>query len=156
MAKFNPFEKFLTYEDREHVRVVNHLKLNYPDLIWTHAQNEGLKSAFEAYKTSIMGQRKGWPDFTIAHPKHSAIQKDASGEEYRNLLYLGLFIELKAPEHTRIVKSGKNAGKTAKSKGKVSEQQVDIIKRLNAMKYLALICTGADEAIKAIDNYLKK
>jgi hypothetical protein len=149
----NPFEKWLTYEDKEHVKVVNWLKENLPNIIAFHVPNEGKKSAFERYKASIMGILKGCPDFIILHPKHSEPKKDEFGNVYKELQYNGLMIELKAPEHERVVKKGKNIGKITISKGKLSEEQKDLLKRLNKIKYKAECCFGAEEAIKEIKNY---
>jgi len=149
----NPFEKWLTYEDKEHVKVVNWLKQNLPNVIAFHVPNEGKKSAFERYRASIMGILKGCPDFIILHPKHSEPKKDELGNVYKELQYNGLMIELKAPEHNRIVKKGKNIGKIVASKGKLSKEQEDLLKRLNSIKYKAECCFGADEAIKEIKNY---
>lgn len=147
------FNKWLTHEDREHIEVVNWLKSNLPNIIAFHVPNEGKKSAFERYKASIMGILKGCPDFIILHPKHSEIKKDLNGTEYRELLFNGLMIELKAPERNRIVASGKNEGKVVKTKGKLSPEQRDILDRLTKAKYRAVCCFGSEEAIKEIKNY---
>jgi hypothetical protein len=149
----NPFEKWLTYEDKEHVKVVNWLKQNLPNVISFHVPNEGRKSPFERYKASIMGLLKGCPDFIILHPKHSEPKKDNSGNLYKELIYNGLMIELKAPEHERVVKKGKNEGKFVKSKGKLSEEQKIVLEKLNKLKYNAICCFGADESIKEIKEY---
>jgi hypothetical protein len=149
----NPFEKWLTYEDKEHVKVVNWLKQNLPNVISFHVPNEGRKSPFERYKASIMGLLKGCPDFIILHPKHSEPKKDNSGNLYKELIYNGLMIELKAPEHERVVKKGKNEGKFVKSKGKLSEEQKIVLEKLNKLKYKAICCFGADESIKEIKEY---
>jgi hypothetical protein len=149
----NPFEKWLTYEDKEHVKVVNWLKQNLPNVISFHVPNEGRKSPFERYKASIMGLLKGCPDFIILHPKHSEPKKDNSGNVYKELIYNGLMIELKAPEHERVVKKGKNEGKFVKSKGKLSEEQKIVLEKLNKLKYKAICCFGADESIKEIKEY---
>lgn len=50
----------------------------------------------------------------------------------------GLYIELKKDK-----------------KGKVSEEQIDWIRRLSNQKYLATVCFGADEAIELITAYMK-
>jgi hypothetical protein len=55
----NPFEKYLTFEDKEHIRVVNYIKDKLPDILAFHVPNEGKKSAFERYKHSLMGALKG-------------------------------------------------------------------------------------------------
>ena len=108
MIKGKSFKDWLTHEDREHIEVVNWLKSNLPNVIAFHVPNEGKKTPFERYKASIMGILKGCPDFIILHPKHSEIKKDASQLEYRELLYNGLMIELKAPERNRVVADRKS------------------------------------------------
>jgi hypothetical protein len=100
-----------------------------------------------------MGQRAGWPDITILHPKYSETKTDPGGKEYRDLLHLGLLIELKAPEHMRVVRKGKDAGKEVKAKGKLSPEQAELLEKLNKAKYRAVCCFGAEEAIKEIDEY---
>ena len=147
------FWDWLTYEDKEHIKVVNFLKEKLPDILAFHVPNEGKKSPFERFKTSLMGILKGCQDFIILHPKHSEIKTDSNGAQYRELLYNGLMIELKAPEHNRIVATGKNEGKVVKTKGKLSKEQEDVIGRLNKAKYRAVCCFGAEEAINEIKNY---
>lgn len=154
--KINPFSKYLTVEDTEHIRVVDWIKKNLPNVIAFHVPNEGRKTTFERYKASLMGILKGCPDFIILHPKHTEPKKDESGNVYKELLYNGLMIELKAPEHNRIVKKGKFEGKIVKSKGKLSPEQEEILKKLNGLKYRAVCCFGADEAIKELSAYFKK
>jgi hypothetical protein len=141
----NPFEKFLTFEDREHIRVVNYIKDKLSDVICFHIPNEGKKSAFERYKHSLMGNLKGCPDFVFMFPKY---KKDTSIIEY-----YGLFIELKTPEHNRAILKGKDAGKIVKSKGKLSESQKEVLSKLDKMGYKAVCCFGSDEAIKVINEY---
>lgn len=155
MNTINPYYKYLSFEDREHIRVVNHLKSEYPNIIAFHVPNEGKKSTFERYKHSLMGAMKGCPDFVILEPK-AARKIDAAGIDYLELQYYGLLIELKAPEHERVVQKGKKAGKTVKAKGKASEEQLNVLKRLSAKKFRAALCFGAEEAIKEIDTYFKK
>lgn len=151
----NNFYKFLSVEDTEHIRVVNYLKQNLPSVIAFHVPNEGKKSPFERFKASIMGILKGCPDFLILHPKYGETKTDPGGTPYRDLIYVGLLIELKAPEHNRVVKKGKNEGKIVKYKGKLSPEQEEIIDRLNKLRYRAVCCFGADEAINEIKDYFK-
>jgi hypothetical protein len=142
----NPFQKFLTVEDAEHIRVVNHIKDKLPGVVAFHVPNEGKKSAFERYKHSLMGALRGCPDFVFLWPKPKS-------RESKEILYSGLLIELKAPEHKRVVLRGKQAGQIKKTKGKLSEEQNIILSRLNDAGYLAKCCFGAEEAIKTIDDY---
>jgi VRR-NUC domain len=145
----NPFEKFLSAEDREHIRVVNYIKDKLPEVMAFHVPAEGNKSAFERYKHNLFGNLKGIPDFVFLHPKYKS-------NESKEIVYLGLFIELKAPEHKRIVMKGKEAGKIVKSKGKLSDDQKEILDKLNQMGYKAVCCFGAEESIKVIDEYFKE
>jgi hypothetical protein len=142
----NPFDKFITFEDREHIRVVNYIKDKLPDVVAFHIPNESKKSAFERYKHSLMGALKGCPDFAFMFPKYKSIDS-------KEILYNGLFIELKAPEHNRVVLKGDNAGKIVKTKGKLSPEQKVVLDRLNSIGYQAVCCFGSDEAIKVINDY---
>ena len=142
----NPFEKFLTYEDKEHIRVVNYIADKLPDVLAFHIPSEGNKSAFERYKHSIFGNLKGLPDFAFMHPKYK------SNNSFE-IVYCGLFIELKADEHKRIVQKGKDAGKVVKTKGKLSKEQEVIIEKLNERGYKAVCCWGFDQAKIEIDKY---
>lgn len=144
----NPFYKFLSVEDKEHIRVVNFIKDKLPEVIAFHVPAEGKKSAFERYKHSLMGNLKGVPDFVFLHPKYkSNLSKEIE--------YHGLLIELKAQEHEKVVKTGKDAGKIVKRKGRLSEEQAQIIEKLNNFGFKAVCCFGSDEAIKVIDEYFK-
>lgn len=142
----NPYDKFLSVEDVEHIRVVNYIRDKLPEVIAFHVPNEGLKSAFERFKHSRMGAMKGCPDFLFLHPKYVS-------NTSKEVLFHGLGIELKAQEHNRVIKKGKDAGKIVKSIGKLSDEQKDVLKRMNEMGYKAVCCFGADEAIAVIDKY---
>jgi len=144
----NPYEKFLSVEDREHIRVVNYIKDKLHEVMVFHVPNEGLKSPFERYKHSIMGALKGCPDFVFLHPKYKS-------NTSKEVVYHGLTIELKAQEHNRVVTKGAKAGKIVKTKGKLSPEQQEVMDRLNERGYLAVCCYGSDEAIKVIDEYFK-
>jgi hypothetical protein len=144
----NPFYKFLSVEDKEHIRVVNFIKDKLPEVVAFHVPSESKRSAFERYKYSIMGNLKGLPDFVFLHPKY----KSNLSQEVE---YHGLLIELKAQEHEKVVKKGKDAGKIVKRKGKLSEEQAEVIKKLNNFGFKAVCCFGSDEAIKVIDEYFK-
>lgn len=146
--RVNPFYKFLSAEDLEHIRVVNYIRDKLPEIVAFHVPMEGKKSSYERYRHSIMGNLKGIMDFVFLHPKYKS---NLSTE----VLYHGLVIELKAPEHNRVVKKGKDAGKIVKSIGKLSTEQAELIEKLNKMGFLAECCFGADEAIKIIDEYFK-
>jgi hypothetical protein len=139
----NPFYKFLSVEDKHHVEVVSYVKDNLKDVICFHPVNEGRRSKFEQYKFSIMGALAGIPDFVFLHPKY----------ENDVLKYHGLVIELKAPEHNRIVLKGKNEGRIVKSKGTLSKEQKELIEKLNNIGFKSICCFGADDTIKEIKAY---
>lgn len=142
----NPFDKYFSVEDLEHIKLVNYIKDKLPDIMAFHIPNEGKKSPFERYKFSLMGIMKGIPDFIFLYPKYkSHLSKE--------ILYHGLFIELKAPEHKKIVLSGSKKGKIVKRVGKLSDTQESVLKKLNDLGYLAVCCYGYDDATKVIDDY---
>lgn len=74
------------------------------------------------------GLVRGMPDLMMAVPRGT---------------YAGLFIELKRPERFGV------------KAGKLSLEQHDILRHLNAAGYLALCCFGFDDAQRAIINYLE-
>lgn len=80
MKKINPFRKYLTQEQKLQESCVKFLKLQYPNLLFTHVPNEGKKSAFERFLYKIMGVRTGISDILIFKPSNG---------------YNGLAIELK-------------------------------------------------------------
>lgn len=148
----NPFYKYLTVEDVEHLKVVNFLKSDFPDVVAFHVPNSSKKKPFDLFKHSIMGILKGICDFIILHPKYKTIFENDKSKKI--LVYHGLAIELKAPEHNVIIKKGKNEGKIRKAIGKLSPEQKEIIEKLNKVRYKAVCCFGSDEAIKVIKEYL--
>jgi hypothetical protein len=153
----NNFDRFLGAEDWEHINIIRYLREKHDGKIFFHIGNEGLRTPFERYKFSLFGKIKGLPDIAIIHPKFSQLKEDSSGEKYRQLMYMGLFLEIKAPERTRVVMKGKDAGKVKKAKaGTATPEQLDVIKKLNALKYKAVVCVGYDEAIKVIDDYFRQ
>tara|TARA_R110000744_G_scaffold94462_3_gene182404 strand:- start:14057 stop:14428 length:372 start_codon:yes stop_codon:yes gene_type:complete len=76
----NPFNKYLTKEDKLQHRIISYLKYQYPKVLYTHVPNEGKRSVFERYKFKYLGAKAGVPDLLIFKP---------------NKIYCGLAIELK-------------------------------------------------------------
>ncbi len=150
----NPFYKFLGVEDLEHIKVVNFLESDFPDVVAFHVPNSSKKTPFDRYKHSLMGALKGICDFVILHPKYRIKIED--GKPKTMLAYHGLIIELKAPEHEVVIKKGKRAGKIRKAIGVLSEEQKIIIDKLNKVKYKAACCFGAEETIAVIKDYMTK
>lgn len=96
------FYSFLSEEDKHHVKVVEFMNENYPNVIFTHIPTEGKKSFFERYKHSIMGAKTGICDFVFLHPKYTEVNNE--NPPYRILVSHGLALELKAPSHERLRK----------------------------------------------------
>lgn len=76
----NPYEKFLTKENRFQRAVAQWLKMQYPDLVWWHTPNEGKRTSFESWLAKVLGIRAGVSDIVILEP---------------NKTHHGLLIELK-------------------------------------------------------------
>jgi hypothetical protein len=76
----NPFYKYIGKEDHLHIQVTQYLNTQYPKVLWHHSPNEGKRSAFERFKTSVLGVKSGCPDILIFNPIHP---------------FVGLAIELK-------------------------------------------------------------
>ncbi len=78
--KLNPFDKYLTNEDKMQNSVMNYTKLKYPKVLAAHIPNEGKRTPFERYKLKYLGAVSGMPDIMIFH---------------QNSNFSGLAIELK-------------------------------------------------------------
>lgn len=98
--------------------------------------NGGLRDKITAGRLKAEGVKKGVPDIMLPVAKS---YMDASG---RDLMYHGLFIELKRP---------RSVGKT---KGVVAEKQSDYALALIEQGYAVETCYGWIEARQAIWNYL--
>jgi hypothetical protein len=61
----NPFEKYLSKEDRLQNTVMHYLKLKYPFALSIHVPNEGKRSPFERYKFKYLGGMSGVPDVLV-------------------------------------------------------------------------------------------
>ena len=101
----------------------------YPCLEFMHASMSGEKfgNQKQAYPAKQAGMRAGVPDIFLPFP---------------NSKYAGLFIELKRP-----IRKGT-------SKPTISDEQHRWIQHLSKVGYQAVVCFGAEEAIKTIENYL--
>lgn len=75
------------------------------------------------------GLRVGVPDLMLAVPKWHV----------KHVLFAGLFIEMKRRDH---------------ASGKPAHEQLAYADLLRRMGYNAVICEGADEAIRAIKEYI--
>ena len=100
--------------------------LDCQGVLWAHIPNERKASLAVLSSLARQGLKKGFPDNFIAV---------ARGKWH------GLFIELKRVKKCLSVRS---------------KEQREWIKRLNAAGYKALFCYGAEEAKKAVREYLKE
>lgn len=65
--KPNPFNKYLTPEDRTQIAVTEYIRLQYPTAVIHHSPNEGKRSKFEQFKIKVLGTKAGFPDLLIFH-----------------------------------------------------------------------------------------
>lgn len=100
--------------------------LDRQGVLWAHIPNERKASLSVLSSLARQGLKKGFPDNFIAV---------ARGKWH------GLFIELKRVKKCLSVRS---------------KEQREWIKQLNAAGYKALFCFGAEEAKKAVREYLKE
>lgn len=100
--------------------------LDRQGVLWAHIPNERKASLAVLSSLARQGLKKGFPDNFIAV---------ACGKWH------GLFIELKRVKKCLSVRS---------------KEQREWIKQLNAAGYKALFCFGAEEAKKAVSEYLKE
>jgi hypothetical protein len=61
----NPFEKYLSKEDKLQHSVMNYLSFEYPSVYAIHVANEGKRSPFERFKFKYLGGKAGVPDILI-------------------------------------------------------------------------------------------
>jgi hypothetical protein len=79
--KSNPYEKYLSKEDKMQRDVMTYVKMQYPNAFTVHIPNEGRRTKFEQYKLKTLGVMAGMPDVMIFDPRGK---------------YSGLAVELKA------------------------------------------------------------
>ena len=95
--------------------------------------NGANKSIATAMKFKREGLRKGVPDLLLAYPRQFKIHPLNT---VHKVMFSGMFIEMK--------RKGQKA----------TPDQIDFGSLLRKMGYSALICLGADEAMKAIKGYI--
>jgi len=76
----NPFEKYLTKENKFQRAVAQWLNMQHGELLWWHTPNEGKRSTFERWLAKVLGIRAGVSDIIIVH---------------QNAVYNGIAMELK-------------------------------------------------------------
>jgi hypothetical protein len=120
-------------EEQEQITVFEWARLQeptYPELwLMYHIPNGGARSKATAARLKAAGVKAGIPDICLPAP-HGG--------------YAALYIELKTPEIKAL----------GVQKGRPSKRQKDVIARLRAHGNCAVVCYGAEEAIKTIKGYL--
>jgi len=97
----------------------------YPELAWLlHVPNGGLRNVVVAARLKAQGTRKGFPDIMLPVARYG---------------YNSLAIELKRQK---------------KVKSTISKDQKEWIDFLNSAGWYAVVCYGAEEAIKILKWYL--
>lgn len=61
----NPFEKYLSKEDKLQHSVMEYIGFQYPNVYAIHVANEGKRSPFERFKFKYLGGKAGVPDILI-------------------------------------------------------------------------------------------
>ena len=140
----NPFDSYLTAEDTLHVAICEYLELQYPKVLFYHTPNEGKKSPFERFKASKLRMLSGVSDLVIVEPKWKV------HEDWDELLYHGLYLEIKAKTQVISPKQGKVSFKI----GKTSDNQKAFMEKVNARGYLAVVAEGFEQAKQILDDYL--
>lgn len=109
----------------------------YPCLKWLHA----IPNA-NSHRQVAEGVRGGVSDISLPYPKWIEIEQEGLYKT-KHIKYCGLYIELKI-EKRRMQK-----------KGGCSQDQIDFIKYVDSVGYKAVVCYGWQEAVAAIEEYLK-
>lgn len=120
-------------EEREQIAIFTWAKMQeaaHPDLcLMYHIPNGGKRGKVEAARLKAAGVRAGVPDICLPVP-HGG--------------YAALYIELKTPEIKAL----------GVQKGRPSKRQKEVIAHLRERGNCAVVCYGAEEAIKTIKGYL--
>ena len=102
----------------------------HPELaLLHHIPNGGARSKATAGRLKAEGVKAGIPDICLPVPKNG---------------YGALYIELKVPENKAL----------GVRKGRVSDYQAAMLKSLSDYGNRAVVCYGAEEAIRAIKEYI--
>ncbi len=132
MVKMQPEKKRTASEEKEQMTVVDYLVAK--KIAHYHVSNEQ-KLSFLARQNSMLSK--------IFFSVINKLKRMGMCEGVPDLVipvvnkHAGLYIEMKA-----------------KKGGKVSDSQYMWLKYLNTQGYKAIVCWGADEAIKEIDKYM--
>lgn len=120
-------------EEREQIAIFTWAKMQeaaHPDLcLMYHIPNGGARSKATAARLKAAGVKAGIPDICLPVP-HGG--------------YAALYIELKTPEIKAL----------GVQKGRPGKRQKEVIAHLRERGNCAVVCYGAEEAIKTIKGYL--
>jgi len=123
-------------EDKLQTAVITYLRLEHKALYCASLGGQYQRYDSQRKKAKRTGYVAGFPDVFVYEPRGK---------------YFGLAIELKAKGFSPYKKNGDLKKKYAKGGDK--HNQVVWINKLNDRGYLALFCTGFDQAKEVIDNY---
>ena len=134
------------YEDKEQVAFFKWCRLaerEYPQLKWIYSSQSGVKfkNALAGARAKASGMKAGVPDIFLPYPIVEPCPNQCGA--YR-IIYAGLYIEMKRRKSKGV------------SQGKLSPAQKDFLEYANGVRYKAIVCYGADEAIQAIKDYLSE
>lgn len=132
--KVNPYEKFLSQEDRLQRAVNQYCDLK--NLLYFHPLNEGRKSNFERFKATVLGIKSGVPDCMICEPRGK---------------YVGLAIELKVEVDMGFKKNGE---KRKVRRITTTDNQIEWLKNLKKRGWNTNVVWNIDEALAVIDSHL--
>lgn len=125
-------------EYQEQCIVADYLRKRWPNVLFTATLGGVRVPIGLAVKLKKQGYLKGVPDLLICKTIYQTMMHCNNGEIYKVNGTPGLAIEMK-------VRKG----------GVVSEDQKRVMKQFEAEGWKAIVCHGADEAIAAIEAYLK-
>lgn len=130
-------------EENLQLSVCKYIRTKFPNVIFNCDIASGMRMAiWMASRCKKMRSGRGYPDLFIAH-SNKLYQAHAHSQGGYN----GLFLELKQ-ENVRLVNGGL-------AKSKHLDEQLAVLEKLKEQGYQCHVVCGYDEAIKAINDYLK-
>ena len=116
-------------EEREQIAIFKWAEMQKGISLLHHIPNGGKRGKVEAARLKAAGVKAGIPDICLPVPRNG---------------YGALYIELKAPSDKL----------TGARKGVLSQKQREVIDELRKSGNAVVVCYGAEEAIKAIKEYI--
>lgn len=102
-----------------------------------HIPNGGSRNIIEAVKLKKLGVKAGVSDIFIPVPVLSCTNGSENINDLNDVIYCGLWIELKS------------------KKGKLTKMQNEFFNKMNKMRYITKVCYSFEEAKNVIQNYLE-